>query len=302
MGEAASHTAEHIFAGALTKIKPGLKVHKVDLGEVNSVYLDIASLNWDVILEAERVVNKIIAEARAVKIHRFVSLEEAERAFPSLRSREERVKGEVRVIEIDDYDYAACAGDHVSNTAECIFFMVSGMSRSGGLAKVEFLAGEKAQIRALELCGTCFKMAEALGTSVDRLEKVAEGLKLENYTLRGRIREMTDEALKRIIPQERLGHKLYSACLKGVDERAVMEWAGKAIEEDARTIVVFGIEDKAMLFILARGKASSFDCREVLKDALGAKGFRGGGKSNFANGTVMDGTCGDNIGLIVEKL
>jgi len=302
MSEAASHTAEHIFAGALNRMIPGLKVHKVELGAVNSVYLDLESLNWDAILEAERIVNKIIGEARPVKAHEFGSLEEAVKSFPGLRSRDERISGEVRVIEIEGHDYAACAGHHVHNTAECTYFLVSGFSRSGGLAKVEFLVGEEAIGRSLGLCKSCFRAAEILGMSVDKLEDGVEGLKLECQSLRGRLRDTTGEALNRIVPSERSGFAIYSACLKGADERATMEKAGELIEGDAKAVAIFGVEGKSTLYILARGAGASFDCRTVLNEALGSRGFKGGGKPGFANGTVTEGICSENIGLIIEKV
>jgi len=302
MSEAASHTAEHIFAGTLNKMSPGMRVHKVELGAVNYVYLDLESLNWDMILEAERVVNKIIGEARQVKVHAFGSLEDAEREFPGLRSREERVSGEVRVIEIEGHDYAACTGTHVTNTAECAYFLVSGLSKSGGLAKVEFLVGEGAIVRSLGLCRGCFRAAEILGVSADKLENAAENMKLECLSLRGRLRDATGEALSRIAPEERSGFAIYSACLKGVDERATMEKAGELIEGNAKAIAIFGVEGRSPLYILARGSEAPFDCRTVLKEALGTRGFKGGGKPGFASGTVDVGICSENIGLIVDKV
>jgi len=302
MSEAASHTAEHIFAGTLNKMNPDLRVHKVELGAVNSVYLDLESLNWDMIFEAELIVNKIIGEARSVKAHAFGSLEEAEEKFPGLRSREERISGEVRVIEIEGHDYAACTGTHVSNTSECAYFLVSGFSRSGGLAKVEFLVGEEAIKRSLGICKACFKAAEILGVSVDKLENGAANLKLECHSLRGRLRDATDEALSRIVPEERSGFSIYEGCLRGVDERVTMERAGELIEANAKAIVILGVEGKLALYILARGLEASFDCRTVLKEALGTRGFKGGGKPSFSSGTVTGGNCSENIGLIAGKV
>jgi len=302
MSEAASHTAEHIFAGTINKMSPGLRVHKVELGAVNSVYLDLESLNWETILEAERIVNKIIGEARSVKAHAFGSLEEAEKEFPGLRSREERISGEVRVIEIEGHDYAACTGNHVPNTAECAYFLVSGFSRSGGLAKVEFLVGEEAINRSLCLCKACFRAAEILGVSVDKLENGAENLKLECHSLRGRLRDATGETLNRIVPEERSGFAIYSACLKGADERVTMEKAGELIEGNAKAIAIFGVEGKSAFYILARGPEAPFDCRTILKEALGTRGFKGGGKPSFASGTVAAGICSENIGLIIDKV
>ena len=300
MSEAAAHTAEHLFAGALSRMGQGLSVHRVELGGANAVYLAVESLNWERILEAELMVNDAIAKAIPIRIHVFDDLESAREKFPALRSRDERIGGEVRIVEIEGYDCAACTGDHVPNTAECSYFLVSGLSRSGGYLKVEFLVGEGARRRALEMCKMCHKAAEALGVSVEKLEGAVESLKLEAHALRGRLRDATDEALRRIAPEELADYRVYSACLKGVDERVVMERAGDMIERDPRVAVVFGIDNKSLLIVLARGASLSLDCRAALKDALGSRGFRGGGKPNFANGTVSSGTCDEVVSAVVE--
>jgi alanyl-tRNA synthetase len=203
-------------------------------------------------------------------------------------------------VEIEGYDCAACTGDHVSNTSDCSCFLVSGLSRSGGYLKVEFLVGEGARRRALEMCAMGQKAAEVLGVRVEKLEGSIESLKQEAYVLRGRLRDATDEALRRIAPEELADIRIYSACLKGVDERVAMERAGDIVERDPRGVVVFGIGNKSLLIVLARGASSALDCRAALKDALGSRGFRGGGKSNFANGTVSSGSCDEIVSAVVE--
>ncbi|MBO3804126.1 MAG: hypothetical protein JTT11_09740 [Candidatus Brockarchaeota archaeon] len=301
--EAAAHTAEHAFAGALSKMFPGLKVLKVELGEVNSVTLGIESLDWDTALKAEMAVNGVIAEARPVRIHTFKNLDEAKEEFEGLRSRDDRIAGEVRVVEIEGFDCAACAGAHVQNTAECSYFLISGLSESGGAVKVEFLVGEAARKRALELSALCFKAAKALSTSVDNVEKAAEKAKLECYALRGRLMDLTGEVLKMVQPIDAGPFKLYKACLKGADKGTLMEWAGRTIERDERSVVALAIREKDFSHVvLARGEGLSFDCRKVLEEALGGKGFKGGGKPNFASGIVRGEECERDIEAVTALL
>ncbi|MGQ9514445.1 MAG: DHHA1 domain-containing protein [Thermoproteota archaeon] len=303
MSERAAHTAEHIFVGALSKFIPGLRVRKVEVGEINAVTLEIESLDWDTVLKAEIVVNEIIAEAKPIKIHMFKNLKEAEEKFKKLRSREDRIVEDVRVVEVDGFDYAACMGEHVSNTAECSFFLVSKLSESGGKVKVEFLVGEMARRRALELCSLCFKVAKVLSTKVDDLEKAAERLKLECYTLRGRLMDTTDEVFRRLQPVDLPSFKMYVTCFRGVDEKIVMERAGQIVERDKRAVTLFAIKKKgSSFFILARGKELPFDCRKILEDTLRDKGFKGGGRPNFANGIVQSEECEEQIRAITESL
>jgi alanyl-tRNA synthetase len=303
MSEKAAHTAEHVFAGALSKIVPGLRVHKVELGASNSVTLEIESLDWDTALKAEIVTNNIIAEGRAVRVHTFRNLDEAKGRFEGLRSREDRIVGDVRVVEIDGFDYAACTGEHVQNTKECSFFLISGLSESGGTVKVEFLVGEKARNRALEMCSTCFKAAKVLATNVENLEKAAEKAKLECYVLRGKLMDATDEVLKRIQPLERDSFRVYQAFLRGADKGTVMERAGRIIEKDDRAVTIFAIQEKGFShIIMARGKGLPFDCRRVLEDALRGKGFKGGGKADFASGIIQSEECEKDIESITESL
>src|SRR5687768_18368695 len=45
----------------------------------------------------------------------FASLEEAKKHIPNLRANEERISGEVRVVEIEGHDVAACAMEHTED-------------------------------------------------------------------------------------------------------------------------------------------------------------------------------------------
>ncbi len=121
-----AHTAEHIFMGSLQKLVNDIFVRKVEHDDsVNRVYMKCQELSLDSIHEAELMANKIIGEGRKVKEHNFQSIEEARKVFPQMRAYEERISGSVRVIEIDGYDYAACAREHTENTSKCEFFLVT---------------------------------------------------------------------------------------------------------------------------------------------------------------------------------
>src|SRR5688572_1618187 len=111
MHDRLAHTAEHAFIGSLQKLLgKTLQVRKVEHKDgANTAFIVIPQLDFDTVLKAESEVNSLIAEGRKVVARTFASLEEAKRQVPNLRANEERIAGEVRVIEIENHDAAACA-------------------------------------------------------------------------------------------------------------------------------------------------------------------------------------------------
>jgi len=117
--EAAVHTAEHLFIRSLQNLGLDLTVHVVEQeGFQGKVKLTASSLDWKVIVDAMEATNRMIAASLPVEELHYASTEEAKREFPALRTREERLQGEVRVVRIGKYDVATCAYSHAADTWE----------------------------------------------------------------------------------------------------------------------------------------------------------------------------------------
>src|ERR1051325_10247580 len=112
-----AHTAEHAFIGALQKILGRtLKVRKVEHKKGgNTAFISIPELSIETVVKAEGVVNALISEGRPIKTRAYPSLEEARAQNPGLRANDERISGEVRVVEIEGHDVTACAMDHATD-------------------------------------------------------------------------------------------------------------------------------------------------------------------------------------------
>src|ERR671920_8115 len=132
-----AHTAEHAFIGSMQKILGStLGVRKVEHRENDSrVVINLPQLDIQTVIKAEREINSLIYSGRNIKVHCFETLDKAREHFPTLRANEERIKEKrkpIRVIEIEGHDVAACAMDHASDLRECEFFLVTGISKTGG--------------------------------------------------------------------------------------------------------------------------------------------------------------------------
>ena len=283
---ALAHTAEHIFMGSLQKIVPNIMVKKVEQTEDrNSLFVQGDGLTWDQILQAEKFANTIISEGRNIIEHFFPSLEEAKKRFPKMRAMEERIYGQVRVIEVEGYDYSACASEHANSSRECEFFLVTSFAKAeGGTYEIRFEVGEKAKNAALEYSALMMKVANIVGATVNTVEKTAANLREEIEELRGKIRKASEKEVSSISAEDVKGVKLYSKIFEGLENKVLMERAGELIKTKA--VVMLANRAEKGFLLLAKNQDIKLNASTILKDSLTLFGGKGGGKDDFASGSV----------------
>lgn len=281
------HTAEHVLMGSLQKIKGNLKVRKVEVYDGSGkVFLEVDSLSFEELAKAQAMANKVISEGRAVKEHFFASLEEAQKAFPSLRAHEERIQGRVRVVEVDGFDYSACTGKHVENTRECGMIIVTHVSKSGGEYQIDFEVGEKAFETAVRMSTLCLSISSILGTPIKNLEKAVLNMRSENEDFRKRLSILTEEIVKKTLLEEPIGDvKLYAAILRGVDTKAVMKTVGELIDRD-HSIYILGLEWSGVCNMLIGSGDERVNATQMLKELCKIFNGKGGGDNKIAIGSL----------------
>ena len=133
MQDKRAHTGEHIFFRSLSKVMPEVSLDKISIKEEkNALYIKYSGeLSWEKLLEAERLTNNIILENRKVIVHNSKK-EEVVTKFPDIRIKLDRIQTEeVRIVEVENYDFAACSGDHVNSTKEIDFFLLTKVNKIG---------------------------------------------------------------------------------------------------------------------------------------------------------------------------
>ena len=93
--------------------------------------------------------NRVVWQNRTVSI-RFASEDEASRLM--LRKEPSR-QGQLRLIEVSDFDLSACGGTHVSRTGAIGLIAVLGSERFRGGTRVAFACGNRA-VQAFDLYRT----------------------------------------------------------------------------------------------------------------------------------------------------
>ena len=256
----------------------------------NTAFILIPQLDLDVVLKAEAEVNSLIAKGRRVTIHVFSSLEEAKREIPNLRANVERITAaapsEVKVVEIEDHDVAACAMEHVSNLQECDFFLVTRLSKSGSEYEVDFVVGRKAKDTAVALSSKLLRICNELRANINTVENTVQKLRFENEINARKLKTLSREKLAGIHPITSGSVTLLKGIFENLSDDQLQEFAGEIIINPNTLVLLANISDEKANIVFARNeKMEGIDLNNIFKQFADADG-RGGGKPHFVTGFI----------------
>lgn len=305
MHDRLAHTAEHAFIGSLQKLLgQTLRVRKVEhKGSGNTAFIVIPQLDLDTVLKAEFEVNLLITEGRKVVARTFPSLEKAKKNIPNLRANEERIvaAGEVRVVEIENHDVAACAMDHASNLQECDFFLVTRLSKSGSEYEVDFAVGRQAKETAVTLAAKLMRVCSELGANINTVENTAKKLRSENESNARKLKALGREKLSGIKPVTNDRVTLLKGVFENLADDQLQEFAGDKIADANNNTVVLvanvGSGEMANVVFARNEKMKGIDCNKLFKQFAGPDG-RGGGKPHFVTGVIKK----EAVSIVLDRI
>jgi alanyl-tRNA synthetase len=306
-----AHSAEHAFIGSLQKlIGKTLNVRKVEHRKTdNSVFITIPNLDLELIIRAESEVNSLIKMGRKIITHSFESLTEARERLPGLRANEERITGSnpVRVVEIEGHDLAACAMEHVTNLDECSFFLVTRLSKNGNDYEINFVVGEQAKETAIALSLKLLKICEEVEANFNTVENTVRKLKTESEIYLDKLKNLTQEKLDNIIPNNTEYTKItiISGVFSDLLDDEIRIFAGRKIAQSNIVVIVANINhhsDDTASIVFARNEALvNIDCNQLFREISSENG-RGGGKPHFVTGVVNKERVTDIVNNIIARL
>ncbi len=286
MKDKRAHTGEHIFFRSLSKVIPEVSLDKISIKEEkNALYIKYSGeLSWEKLLQVEELTNSIILENRKVIVHNSMK-EDVIKKFPDIRIKLDRIQTEeVRIVEVEDYDFAACSGDHVGSTREIDYFLLTKVNKTKeGSYRLEFEVAEKAKEEASKLSKIALASMEILQSAPENVERTISNLLKDNEKYRQSLSEFSHKSFESISPKNISGVKLYFETLKGVDRKLLIKKAGEMIAQQKTLLVLFLIDD-GVFVICGRSEDLSYDMRALLNSILARFGGRGGGRENFSQG------------------
>jgi len=135
------HTGQHVLSAAFIQLfnMPTVSFH---MGEEScTIDLETSGLSSAQAQKVELLANEVIAEDRPVSI-RFVPLEEARKL--GLRKLPPKQTGDLRLIDITNFDLTACGGTHVRATGQIGSILLRKIEKVKQGVRVEFVCGLRA--------------------------------------------------------------------------------------------------------------------------------------------------------------
>lgn len=297
MNTKAAHTAEHAFIGSLQKIlNKTLSVRKVEHKDSYNVAFINASeiqLDFEKISMAQKEVNRLILEGRKILHHSFPSMNEAKMKLPHLRANEARLvdADKITVVEIENHDVAACSMEHVNNLSECIFFLVTSLSKNGSDYEIKFMVGKNAMDEAVNAIEKINMICEQTDANYNTVEATIRRLYTEREQYYGQLKKITNKTLNEIPIQhfEKNNITLISSILNNANWRIIQNFAGGKILEPRTIIILINIDEGDMAnLIFARSVDVDLDCVKIFQNLRKNQEIGlGGGKPNFVNAKIV---------------
>jgi alanyl-tRNA synthetase len=296
------HTGQHILSQAFVELF-GAQTRSFRMtSDACEIDVELGDPSDERIERAVTRANEIVWQDREVRVH---SLTPDEAARLPLRKDSAR-EGELRVIEIEGFDYSPCGGTHARRTGEVGVIVARHWERAKGLVRVTFAAG----VRALEdyrrannsarAAASLFSVgrdeaAEAAARLLDEHKQLQRRLRtLEEVAARAEARELLEESADASAAPglredesdavERVGLKLVARVFegRGADE---LRRLASAIAAHAGAVALLGSRDEdAARLVFARAPEAPGDMSALMREACRELEGRGGGRPEMAQG------------------
>jgi alanyl-tRNA synthetase len=303
----AQHTAQHALSRALVEVARAETI-SARLG-AGGCTIDVGGAIDDRdLVRAEDLVNSVVTGDVIVRQH-FPSPEELAR-LPLRKAP--TVDRDVRVIEIEGFDFTPCGGTHCTRTGQIGLVRVVDLERKKAGWRVTFHAGRRAldDVRAKD----AVLAALARDFTCGMLDVAAAVAKLQGdlkartdllATTRGELVELLGERELALHPPDPSGTTPIlvlrdnaasvgagaPADKPGTDLSMLRALAGRLASRPDVVAFCAAKENTApagseWVVVVQRGASATFDCGAWVKDAAGAHGGRGGGRPERAEGRL----------------
>jgi alanyl-tRNA synthetase len=288
------HTGQHILSQVFLQLLEA-RTEGFHLGpEVSSIDLSLEHLRTEEIYQVEDLTNRIIVDDREIKIH-FIDSGEQDRfpiRKPSLRT------GQVRLIEIEDFDYSPCGGTHCGRTGSVGLLKIRKWEKVNQRVRIEFFCGGRAlkdyrwKNRAMYRLARLFSKAdrEVVGAVEKQLEK--------EKMLRKQFSRLQEELLGKeadiLLGKCRVknGVRIVSQVWDDLELKNLQKLASMIANGGEKRVVLFGLRRPKPTLLFGRSlDLTDFDVRGWIAQVSPLIEGKGGGTPDRAQagGTRVEG-------------
>ena len=186
------HTGQHVLSQALVELY-GAQTRSFRMtADACEIDVELPDPTDERVWRAVGRANEVVWADRPVRVHN-VTAEEAARL--PLR-RDSAREGELRVVEIEGFDFSPCGGTHARRTGEVGTIVARGWERAKGMTRIEFAAGARAARDYARANKSARAAAAVLTVAREEIGRAVERLLEENKQLARRNRALEEVAAR----------------------------------------------------------------------------------------------------------
>jgi alanyl-tRNA synthetase len=288
------HSGQHVLSAAFIQLfnMPTVSFH---MGEEScTIDLETSGLSSVQAQKAELLANEVIAEDRPVGI-RFVPLEEARKL--GLRKLPPKQTGDLRLIDITNFDLTACGGTHVRATGQIGSILLRKIEKVKQGVRVEFVCGLRAVNTARRDYTTLTEAAALYSSHIyDVPEQVRKSLaeaKAAGKTQHKLLEELAELSAERLLAQAAGSPHVITQFFPDRDALFIKLLAQKLTAGKSAVIALLASGSGQPTLVFAQTPGQKSNMGQLMKDVMAQLGGRGGGSADMAQGGLPAGTADD---------
>jgi alanyl-tRNA synthetase len=286
------HSGQHVLSAAFIRLfnMPTVSFH---MGEEScTIDLETAALSAAQAQKTEYLANDVIAEDRPVSI-RFVPLEEARQL--GLRKLPPKQTGDLRLIDITDFDLTACGGTHVRATGQIGSILLRKIEKVKPGVRVEFVCGLRAVNTARRDYSTLTEAAALYSSHIydvpQQVRKSLEETKAAGKAQHKLLEELAELYAERLLAQGAGSPQIITEFFPDRDAAFIKLLAQKLTAGKSAVVALLASGAGQPTLVFAQTPGQKTNMGQLMKDAMTQLGGRGGGSANMAQGGLPAGSA-----------
>lgn len=282
------HSGQHLLSQCFMRL---LKTETIGFHlsqDYTTIDLDSDKLGWHDIMRVERLANQLIQENRPITTAymppELVTTLPLRKPPPDLP--------QIRIVEIEDFDWSACAGTHVAQTGEIGLIKVIKLERNKGGWRLTFLCGQRALAHYQQVYHNTETLSRRLSVAghevVDAVDTLREQVKQQRRQIADLQNQLRPyEAQTLLIMAQAWGEYQLLVQQSPTTDREELRRLAQTISRTAGVVVALAATDTASAgqpVVLAAADDVPLDLRRLIPDLKKTFGFRGGGPPHLVQG------------------
>ena len=286
------HSGQHVLSAAFVRLfnMPTVSFHMGP--ETCTIDLETSGLSLKQAEQAERLANEVVLEDRAVAI-RFVPLEEARQL--GLRKLPSKQAGDLRLIDITDFDLTACGGTHVHSTGQIGAIHLRKMEKVKQGMRVEFVCGLRAVATARKDYQTLSEAASLYSAQIydvpQQVQKSLDESKSLSKAQKKLLEDLAELEAERLLAKSTGSPRIVTEVFPDRDAVFIKLLAQKLTASGPDVIALLAASPGQLALVFAQSPGGKFNMGELMKETMAQLGGRGGGTADMAQGGLPAGSA-----------